>query len=67
MMRKSLFPGRYCFPLSPNKDIEKDEKGIPIPQSNDMLDLIFNMIGTPSEDDLSFVTDGKALAYLAKF
>ena len=32
-----------------------------------MLDLIFNMIGTPSEDDLSFVTDQKALAYLAKF
>ena len=67
MMRKSLFPGKYCFPLSPNKNIEKDEKGIPIPQNNDMLDLIFNMIGTPNQQDLSFITDEKALAYLGKF
>ena len=28
---------------------------------------IFNMIGSPSEDDLSFVTDEKALLYLHRY
>ena len=55
--RKSLFPGKFCFPLSPNPKAEKDDYGIPIPQDNDMLDYIFNMIGTPGESDLSFITD----------
>lgn len=32
-----------------------------------MLDLIFNVIGTPTEDDMSFVTDEKAIKYLMKF
>ena len=67
MSRKSLFPGRFCFPLSPNKNGEKDDKGIPIPANNDMMDLIFDMIGSPNSHDLSFITDQKALTYLAKF
>ena len=43
-----------------------DEQGIPLSQRNDQLDLIFKMIGTPSEEEMSFVTDSKALAYLQK-
>lgn len=29
--------------------------------------MIFNVIGTPSDDDKSFVTDPKALDYLSSF
>ena len=65
--RKCLFPGKYCFPLSPNKNGDIDDIGIPISQKNDQLDLVFNMIGSPSADDMSFVTDEKAVKYLQKF
>lgn len=65
--RRCLFPGKYCFPLSPNKNAEIDEAGIPLNQQNDQLELIFNLIGSPSEADMSFVTDEKALRYLRKF
>ena len=65
--RKCLFPGKYCFPLSPNKNADIDEIGIPLSQKSDQMDLIFNLIGSPSEDDLSFVTDEKAIRYLRKF
>ena len=27
--RKCLFPGKFCFPLSPNKNAELDDDGIP--------------------------------------
>ena len=65
--RKCLFPGKYCFPLSPNKKVDIDEQGIPLSQRSDQLELIFNLIGTPSEEDLSFVTDEKAIKYLQRF
>ena len=65
--RKCLFPGKYCFPLSPNKNAEIDEIGIPLQQKYDQLDLIFNMTGTPAPEDMSFVTDEKAIRYLERF
>ena len=65
--RKNLFPGRFCFPLSPNKNAEKDEKGIPVPANNDMMDLIIDFVGSPNYDDLSFISDEKALTYCEKF
>lgn len=33
--RRCLFPGKYCFPLSPNKNAEIDEIGIPLTQKSD--------------------------------
>ena len=65
--RRCLFPGKFCFPLSPNKDAEIDEIGIPLSMKKDQLDLIFNMIGTPDDADLSFITDDKAIKYLKRF
>jgi len=62
--RKCLFPGKYCFPLSPNKHGDIDDNGIPVSQKYDSLDLIFNVTGTPNTDQLSFVTDEKAMKYL---
>ena len=58
-----LFPGKPCFPLSPAKDTTEQIEGFPY-SNTDQLAIIFNLIGTPSEDDKSFVTDQKALEYL---
>ena len=35
--------------------------------SNDQLAIIFAVIGNPSEEDASFVTDQKAIEYLKSF
>lgn len=54
--RKPLFPGKSCFPLSPDKHVKEERKGFPFSR-NDQLAVIFEVIGTPSEEDKSFVTD----------
>lgn len=64
--RKPLFPGKSCFPLSPDKSVKEERKGFPF-SKNDQLCMIFDVIGTPNEDDKCFVTDAKALEYLEAF
>jgi mitogen-activated protein kinase 1/3 len=64
--RKPLFPGKSCFPLSPDKHAKEERKGFPF-SKNDQLAVIFEVIGTPTEEDKSFVTDTKALDYLDAF
>ncbi len=66
MDRKPLFPGKSCFPLSPDKNPTEQRKGFPF-SSSDQLAVIFEVIGTPNETDKSFVTDQKALEYLDSF
>jgi mitogen-activated protein kinase 1/3 len=61
--RKPLFPGRSCFPLSPDSSAKQDKAGFPI-NKNDQLSVIFEVIGTPTPDDRSYVTDQKASEYL---
>jgi len=63
--RKPLFPGSSCFPLSPDHKAEK-KHGFPH-SSTDQLNVIFDKIGTPNEEEKSFVTDAKALEYLKTF
>ena len=63
--RKPLFPGNSCFPLSPDHKAEK-RHGFPH-SSTDQLNVIFEVIGTPSEEEASFVTDAKAIEYLKTF
>lgn len=64
--RKPLFPGKSCFPLSPDKHAKEERKGFPF-SKNDQLAVIFEVIGTPTEEDKSFVTDAKAIEYLDAF
>jgi mitogen-activated protein kinase 1/3 len=64
--RKPLFPGNSCFPLSPDHKAPMSKLGFPL-SSTDQLGVIFETIGTPSEDDSSFVSDAKALEYLKSF
>lgn len=66
MDRKPLFPGKSCFPLSPDKSVKEERKGFPF-SKNDQLTMIFEVVGTPSEEDKSFVTDAKAIEYLDAF
>ena len=66
MDRSPLFPGNSCFPLSPDTSTKMRRAGYPSSNS-DQLNVIFEVIGTPSETELSFISDDKALLYLRSF
>ena len=64
--RTPLFPGESCFPLSP---LHSDNTLIPgLPASDtDQMKLIINLLGNPSENDISFITDERGIKYLKSF
>lgn len=66
MDRSPLFPGNSCFPLSPDHHTKVRRAGFPSSNS-DQLNVIFEVIGTPTDEDLSIITDDKALLYLKSF
>mmetsp|Transcript_97854 Transcript_97854/g.176625 ORF Transcript_97854/g.176625 Transcript_97854/m.176625 type:complete len:416 (+) Transcript_97854:58-1305(+) len=49
--RSPLFPGSSCFPLSPDRKHRKDPK-FHTRGSTDQLNVIFDLLGTPSEADI---------------
>jgi len=59
-----LFPGKSCFPLSPDKHSKR--KGSTFTEK-DQINVIMNVLGTPTPDDLSFVTDQTAMNYIKDF
>lgn len=64
--RAPLFPGHSCFPLSPAKQATQKKGGFPHSQT-DQLTMIFEVIGTPKEEDYAFITDDKAIEYIKSF
>ena len=62
--RSPIFPGRSCFPLSPDLKTQKTRAGYPCSDS-DQLNVILEVLGTP--EDLSFISDEKALRYVQSF
>ncbi len=64
--RQPLFPGTSCFPLSPDHKVTVKKGGFPASNS-DQLNVIFDVVGTPNEEETSFVTDTKAIEYLKTF
>ena len=64
--RKPLFPGKSCFPLSPDRHARIQANGFPVTK-DDQLAVIFEILGTPETDDIAFVTDTKATTYLKSF
>ena len=64
--RKPLFPGKSCFPLSPDRHARIQANGFPVAR-DDQLAVIFDVLGTPNDEDISYVTDAKALGYLRSF
>jgi len=65
--RSPLFPGSSCFPLSPDRSNNTVKKGGFPHSHSDQLNVIFSVLGTPSEEDMDFVTDSKAIEYLKSF
>lgn len=63
--RKPLFPGKCCFPLSPpgSSKVKVNEFGFPDNRA-DQLNVILEVVGTPSEEDMQFITDPNGLLYL---
>lgn len=55
--RQALFPGRSCFPLSA-------ESPLAYADQLDQLNVIFDVLGTPSESDLAGVDNVTARAYI---
>jgi len=64
--RSPLFPGTSCFPLSPDKASSNKRGGFPH-SSQDQLNIIFSVLGTPTDEEFEFVTDAKAIEYLKSF
>ena len=63
--RQPLFPGKFCFPLSPpgSNKVKVNEFGFPN-EKTDQLNVIFDVIGTPSEEEMDFITDPNGILYL---
>jgi len=66
MDRKPLFPGKSCFPLSPDQHARIQANGFPVAK-DDQLALIFDVLGTPEDADMAYVTDAKANDYLRSY
>jgi mitogen-activated protein kinase 1/3 len=65
--RAPLFPGKYCFPLSPNVRKRQAQTSGSNQFSDDQIFYIIETLGTPDEDDISFLTDENALKYMRSF
>lgn len=60
-----LFNSDSCFPLTPVPDPKSDKNGFPILSDSDQLIQIINVVGTPTEQDMSFIYDEEAREFLA--
>jgi len=63
--RGPLFPGSSCFPLSPDnkhKDAKGSNRG-----KHDQLSMIFNLLGTPSDEDVARLEREDTRRYLRCF
>lgn len=64
--RGPLFPGSSCFPLSPDHKHKTDYK-YHTRGKHDQLNMIFNLLGTPPEADISQLEREDARRYLNCF
>uniref|UniRef100_A0A7S0FM43 Mitogen-activated protein kinase n=1 Tax=Pyrodinium bahamense TaxID=73915 RepID=A0A7S0FM43_9DINO len=64
--RGPLFPGSSCFPLSPDHKHKTDYK-FHTRGKHDQLNMIFNLLGTPSERDIEQLERDDAKRYIRCF
>ena len=64
--RGPLFPGSSCFPLSPDHKHAMDYK-FHTRGNRDQLNMIFNILGTPSEEDIECLEKADAKRYIGCF
>jgi len=62
--RGPLFPGCSCFPLSPERRKAGGQKKR---GKNDQLEMIFSVIGTPSEEECAVLENEEARKYVNSF
>ena len=60
-----VFQASRCFPLTP-KGVEWEDDGLPQTEG-DLLDSVFELIGTPIDSDWKFISDNFAIDYIKKF
>lgn len=60
--RRALFPGGSCYPLSRGRDGRRHQPGA----TRDQLNVIFDVMGTPSEDELARLRTEDAKQYILK-
>ncbi|GIX66073.1 cell-cycle-associated protein kinase MAPK, putative [Babesia caballi] len=60
--RSPLFPGSSCFPLSPDNKGASDKS-----KEHDQLNVIFNVIGTPSEEEIAAIPKADVRRYLRMY
>lgn len=63
--RSALFAGDSCYPLSPDMSLRYEQGNLKFSDS-DQLIMITEILGTPTDQDLSFLTNSQALDYLSK-
>lgn len=64
--RGALFPGRSCFPLEPDQAHRSDYRWHTT-SPNEMLNKIFNVIGTPSDEEIDKITREDAKKYASAY
>eukprot|EP01067_Filipodium_phascolosomae_P006332 Filipodium_phascolosomae@DN4591_c0_g1_i1.p1 len=64
--RGPLFPGSSCFPLSPDQKHATDYK-FHTRGNRDQLNMIFNVIGTPHDEDIEMLDKEDAKRYIRIF
>jgi len=64
--RGPLFPGHTCFPMSPDPDHESDSK-FHTSGLKDQMNVIFNVLGTPTEAEIEGQDRSDARRYLRRF
>lgn len=66
MDRGPLFPGSSCFPLSPDRKHKSDYK-YHAQGKHDMLNKIFDYIGTPTDEEVALLDREESRRYLRCF
>ena len=59
--RRALFPGGSCYPMSRDRAANKEKSG---KEKKDQLAVIFDVLGTPTEDEIARVRTPSVAEYL---
>ncbi|KAF7457131.1 putative cell-cycle-associated protein kinase MAPK [Cryptosporidium felis] len=65
--RSPLFPGSSCFPLSPDNKQHSEEYRFKIRGNRDQLNMIFNVLGSPQDEDIEALEKDDAKRYIRIF
>lgn len=64
--RRALFPGNTCYPLSPDQE-HKADFFYHTQDADEQLNIIFDTLGTPSDESMSFLQNEEAQRYVKCF